>query len=127
MLLNLLSNAHKFTSPGGRVTIHAGHDRKSGCTLSITDTGIGIDPSDVSFILAPFTQRNTVETATEGGTGLGLPSVKSLIELHNGSIDIKSRPGDGTKVTLSFPEPSNEQLAAYNMRRAEKHKVIRYQ
>ncbi|HAA91560.1 MAG TPA: hypothetical protein DCE33_03885, partial [Rhodospirillaceae bacterium] len=127
MLLNLLSNAHKFTSRGGQVTIHAGHDGNANCILAISDTGVGIDPSDVNFVLAPFTQRNAVETASEGGTGLGLPIVKSLVELHDGTIDIESELGKGTTVTLTFPEPTKEQLAAYTMRQAGKHKIIRYQ
>ncbi|MEI6559582.1 MAG: PAS domain S-box protein [Rhodospirillaceae bacterium] len=104
MAVNLLSNAIKFTPRGGTVVIAV--DRIAGdgdLRLSVTDTGIGIAPEDLPKVLAPFEQVDNHLTRTQSGTGLGLPLVKSLIELHGGSFEIASAPGAGTTVTLTFP------------------------
>ena len=126
MLLNLLSNAHKFTPFGGQVTISAGKDENGRRSNTVTDTGIGIDPEDINLVLAPFTQRTDVETASEGGTGLGLPIVKSLIELHGGVISINSELGKGTSVTLLFPSPTKEQIAQHRLSKSGEPEVLRY-
>ena len=104
MAVNLLSNAIKFTPPGGRVTVGAARAAGDvGAVLSVTDTGIGIAPEDLPKVLTPFEQVDNHLTRTQSGTGLGLPLVKSLIELHDGRFEIVSTPGFGTTVNLTFP------------------------
>jgi signal transduction histidine kinase len=103
MLINLLWNAIKFTPEGGRISILA--ERGAGGTLliEIADTGIGMAADEIPIALKPFRQLDSSLTRKYGGTGLGLPLVKSRIELHGGSLAIASAPGVGTTVTLSFP------------------------
>lgn len=101
MLHNLLSNAVKFTPDGGKITIGA-RQRSDGLDLHVTDTGVGIDPQDLDQIVKPFGQTGDPQRNDARGTGLGLSIVKSLIELHGGSIAIESGKGSGTTVTLFF-------------------------
>jgi len=108
MTVNLLSNAVKFTPAGGSVTVSATpylaqDGRIAGLVLSVADTGIGIAPADLPKVLTPFEQVDNHLTRSQSGTGLGLPLVKSLIELHEGRFDITSAPGQGTTVHLTFP------------------------
>jgi signal transduction histidine kinase len=102
-LINLLSNAIKFTPPGGRITVRAGEASDCSILLSVIDTGIGIPDTDISRILQPFVQVESAFARKHGGTGLGLPLAKSFIEAHGGSIEVRSRLGEGTAVTLQFP------------------------
>ena len=103
MLINLLSNAVKFTPEGGRVTVAARREPDGGLALAVADTGIGMAAEDIPVALTPFRQVASSLTRKHGGTGLGLPLVKSLIELHGGTLGIDSRPARGTTVTLRFP------------------------
>jgi signal transduction histidine kinase len=108
MLINLLSNAVKFTPPGGTVTVRypAWHPVKAGeQAIGITDTGLGIDPAFHAEVLEPFGQVHDPLTRSTGGTGLGLPIVRSLIEMHGGRLVLESALGAGTTVTLIFPAP----------------------
>lgn len=102
MLVNLVSNAVKFNRSGGSVTIRvsAGPD---GLEVAVADTGVGIAPGSIGRILEPFGQLENQMIAEQKGTGLGLPIVKSLIELHGGSLSIDSTPDVGTTVVLRFP------------------------
>ncbi len=103
ILLNLVSNAVKFTEPGGKVTIkmfsHLGQD----CVLTVTDTGIGISPDDIQKALEPFQQLESSRAKKYEGTGLGLPLTKALVELHGGTMALQSEVGAGTTVTVRFP------------------------
>ena len=105
MAVNLLSNAIKFTPRGGGVVVTVGliDGGTGGLALTVADSGIGIAPEDLPKVLAPFEQVDNHLTRTQSGTGLGLPLVKSLIELHGGDFSIVSEPGAGTSVTLTFP------------------------
>ena len=71
--------------------------------LSVSDTGIGIGADDLPKVLDPFAQVESVYARKHAGTGLGLPLVKLMIELHGGTLDIDSEPGVGTTVRLRFP------------------------
>ncbi|MCZ6511649.1 MAG: ATP-binding protein [Alphaproteobacteria bacterium] len=102
-LLNLLSNAIKFTPAGGEITVRAGAQPGFDYVLSVTDTGIGIAPEHIGHVLTPFGQAENVLTRSHQGTGLGLPLVKSFVELHGGTLDLQSTPGEGTRVTLRLP------------------------
>lgn len=101
ILLNLLSNAVKFTPDGGSVTVSAALEPGGGLALAVSDTGIGIAATDLQRIFTPFVQLETAGLAD--GTGLGLPLVKSLAEMHDANVSIESVPGDGTTLTVHFP------------------------
>ncbi len=102
MLMNLLSNALKFSQPGGAVKVDA-MANSDGLAVIVTDTGVGFAPSRMKTILAPFGRLDQAATATAGGAGLGLPIVKSLMDLHGGTIELFSLPGEGTTAILNFP------------------------
>ena len=112
ILINLLSNAVKFTPAGGKVTLKAFVDQDQSFVFSIEDTGIGIAESDINKALAPFEQVDSTLERKFEGTGLGLPLTKALIELHDGSIAINSRVGEGTRVLVRFPQARVCALAA---------------
>ncbi|HIM26062.1 MAG TPA: PAS domain S-box protein [Rhodospirillales bacterium] len=103
IVLNLVSNAVKFTPAGGKIRLEVlvGDDR--GLRLVVEDTGIGIEAGNIEKALAPFGQVGDIYSRTFEGTGLGLPLAKSLAELHGGSLSLESQPGKGTTVTVRFP------------------------
>ena len=103
ILLNLLTNAIKFTPHGGEVTLHAKCNGTRTISLSVTDTGIGMDEQDVAKAMSQFGQVDSVFSRTEEGTGLGLPLTKGLVELHDGRMEIESEKGHGTRITVHFP------------------------
>ena len=103
VLTNLLTNAIKFTSEGGDVTLTASTDDFGRMCIKVEDTGIGIAPEDISVALAPFGQIESALSRKNQGTGLGLPLTKALVELHGGVLDLHSEVGKGTTVTLVFP------------------------
>ena len=103
MLSNLLSNAIKFTPEGGRVDINLGHSENGDIELSVSDTSIGMSPSEIETALDKFGQINNSLSRQEKGTGLGLPLVTSQIKLHGGSLRIQSVPDVGTTMALVFP------------------------
>jgi signal transduction histidine kinase len=108
ILLNLLTNAVKFTPEGGQVTLFATDGEGAYVTIGISDTGIGIAADDLPRVLEPFGQVRNSFTRAQGGTGLGLPLAKLLTGLHGGKFSIESRLGEGTVVTVQLPaaEPS---------------------
>jgi len=101
-LLNLISNAVKFTPSGGQVTVRA---RMVGDRLQIQveDTGIGIAPADIPKAMAPFGQIDNALTRRHPGTGLGLPLTKRLVEAHGARLELHSQVGAGTVATIEFP------------------------
>jgi len=101
--LNLLSNAIKFTPKGGSVTITVAPTSDGGQILSVRDTGPGIPPDEIPKVLQAFGQGSLAHETAEGGTGLGLPIVKSLIELHGGTFDLSSELRKGTEVRVTLP------------------------
>ena len=107
VILNILSNALKFTPSGGRVTIAVDRlpegDGPERVKIAVTDTGIGIAESDLGRLAKPFEQIESQHSKTQQGTGLGLALTKSLVELHGGVLDIKSRAGAGTTVSFTLP------------------------
>jgi signal transduction histidine kinase len=103
VLLNLLSNAIKFTPGGGRICVRTERTREGGLELVVADTGIGMSPEHLAVALTPFGQVANEYTRRHDGTGLGLPLVKSLAELHGATMEIDSALGRGTTVRIVFP------------------------
>jgi two-component system, cell cycle sensor histidine kinase PleC len=103
VLVNLLSNAIKFTPKSGHVIVATDIDSDGNLSISVSDTGIGMSPSDLSLVFAPFQQIDQVMARRYGGAGLGLTIAKNLTELQGGGLTLASELGKGTTVTLRFP------------------------
>lgn len=102
-LSNVLSNALRYTTDGGSVDISIRQVPHNNAVITVSDTGIGIHPDDIPNIFNRFFRAESARTLDATGSGLGLAIVKSIMELHGGTIDIKSEPLQGTTVTLLFP------------------------
>ena len=103
VLLNLLSNALKFTPADGRVLLKLECGADEGVTLIVKDTGVGMSPADIPRALEPFTQLDNRLARRYEGTGLGLPLTRSLVELHGGTLRLESALGEGTTAIVTFP------------------------
>lgn len=103
ILLNLLSNAIKFTPVGGEIMVAVRMVPGEGVTITIADSGIGMDPSDIPRAMAPFVQIDSAMNRKFGGTGLGLPLSRRLAELHGGSLELASARDKGTVATIRLP------------------------
>ena len=102
ILINLVSNAVKFTPRGGRVTVSVRRDGDR-VRLGVADTGIGIAEADLPRLGDPFFQAGPAYARTHEGTGLGLSVVRGLVGLHGGEMVVESAPGEGTAVTVTLP------------------------
>ena len=102
VLLNLLSNATKFTPDGGRLKIEAVKE-DNWCQVSVIDNGIGIKKEDQERIFEPFYQLDSPLTRERRGTGLGLAIAKQIIEKHGGRIWVESEYGKGSRFTFTLP------------------------
>ncbi|MEJ8573089.1 PAS domain-containing sensor histidine kinase [Microbaculum marinum] len=103
VMLNLLSNAVKFNVENGSIKVRA-RQVSGGITISIEDTGIGIEKAAVRKLGRPFEQVENQFTRSHKGSGLGLAISRSLVELHGGALRIRSKPGKGTIVTIRLPQ-----------------------
>jgi len=103
ILHNLISNAIKFTPPGGRVSVMADTAPDGRFSLCVSDSGIGIAQEDIDLVLTPFGQVDSSLSRKFDGVGLGLPLTRKLVELHGGELRIDSQPNEGTDVTIDFP------------------------
>jgi len=103
MLLNLTSNAIKFTPGGGAVSVHAEVLQEGDFKISVQDSGIGIASDDMEKVMTPFGQVDSALARENQGTGLGLPLVRAMVELHGGTLALDSALGKGTTATLHFP------------------------
>lgn len=113
---NLIGNAIKFTTMGGRVDINCSAERDGAVHVNIVDTGLGMDSQEIALALSPFGQVDGTRTRWREGTGLGLPIAKALIELQGGALAIESKKHVGTQVTVVFPPP---EFIAYMQRDLE--------
>jgi PAS domain S-box-containing protein len=102
ILVNLLSNAFKFTPHDGQVVLDAAIEA-GGIAICVRDSGIGIAPGDLETVLTPFGQVESAFSRRHHGTGLGLPLAKSLAELHGGTLTLESTLNEGTCVTIRLP------------------------
>lgn len=103
ILINLLSNAVKFTPPGGSVTVEVSIEPSGELAIFVRDTGIGIAEDDLRVVLSPFGQVESSLSRRHAGTGLGLPLVKRLAELHGGTFELQSIEGEGTTSIVRLP------------------------
>ena len=103
ILLNLLTNAIKFTPQGGQVTLKVGWTSAGGQYIAITDTGPGIPEEEIAVVMSSFGRGTLAQKNADEGTGLGLPIVKGLIDLHGGQFMLKSRVREGTEAIVVFP------------------------
>ncbi|UUX50394.1 HAMP domain-containing histidine kinase [Nisaea acidiphila] len=108
ILINLISNAIKFTPNGGSVVCETKFEKGERLTFSIADTGVGMTEPEILVALKPFQQVQRTASLASEGTGLGLPLADSLTRLHGGTLDIRSQRGRGTIVTVSFPLGGND-------------------
>lgn len=111
MLLNLLTNALKFTPEGGTVGLRVYQGDDEEIRVSVSDTGVGMSDEDLAVALSKFGQLGGSSNTAHEGVGLGLPLVHSLMVLHGGTLDVESSPGNGTTFTLAFPPARTVQTA----------------
>jgi len=99
---NLLSNALRYTEPGGKVVLRVGPEPRS-AVLEVADTGIGIPPGDLAHIFKRFWRGEKSRSRATGGTGIGLTIVHELVRAHDGRIDVESAPGRGSRFRIILP------------------------
>ena len=130
IIINLLSNAIKFTPNGGRVEISAARSATGGLSISFSDNGPGIPAHEIDLAMGAFARGSLATKKAIDGAGLGLPIVKGLIEVHGGSVSIRSKPGNGTQVLVSFPArrvldgPRGEVMTAPGVNSESQRKLI---
>lgn len=103
VLLNILSNAVKFTPPNGNVAVYLVRQGDGCISIQVRDTGIGMNSNDIAIALSPFGRVRQRGGSHQAGFGLGLPLAKLLVEAHGGVLDIESRSGEGTVVSAILP------------------------
>ncbi|MEZ2405532.1 two-component system cell cycle sensor histidine kinase PleC [Bosea sp. OAE752] len=103
VVLNILSNAIKFTPQGGEITMKIGWTATGGQYVTITDTGPGIPENEIPIVMQSFGRGSLAIKTAEQGSGLGLPIVKGLVDLHGGGFLLRSKPRGGTEVTITLP------------------------
>ena len=103
ILINLLTNAVKFTERGGEIEVTGREEQDGDIVMTVRDTGVGIAADQMEKVLEPFGQTRNAYMAGESGTGLGLPITRSLVNLHGGTLELQSQPGVGTTVTIRLP------------------------
>jgi len=112
VIVNLISNAFKFTASGGSITVGVESDSKRGGRVSVADTGVGIPPVHLPHVFDRFYQIDGSHTRRQEGNGIGLSLVKGLVELHGGTIDVSSEVGVGSTFTVWLPEGTAEDMVA---------------
>ena len=103
VVLNLMSNAIKYTHPGGEIVVRVGWTARGGQYASVGDNGPGIPEAEIPVVLASFGRGSLAIKTAEQGSGLGLPIVKGLIELHGGTLTLTSKLREGTEVVVTLP------------------------
>ncbi|MEN0001487.1 MAG: HAMP domain-containing sensor histidine kinase [Pseudomonadota bacterium] len=123
IVLNIISNALKFTPAGGLVTIKAGLTSSGGQYITVSDNGPGIPEEEIPIVLSAFGQGSIAIKSAEQGTGLGLPIVQALVQMHGGTFELKSKLREGTVATARFP--AKRVLDAFAMENAQAEKPKR--
>jgi two-component system phosphate regulon sensor histidine kinase PhoR len=101
-IANLVDNALKYTTAGGKVNVRA-HQQDGEQVIEVEDTGLGIAPTDQARLFEKFYRARRRETLTIKGSGLGLAIVRSIIQQHGGKVGVESKLGEGSTFRLSFP------------------------
>ena len=126
ILLNLLSNANKFTPERGRILLVARRTANGGATIAVVDTGCGMTEEQIATAVKPFGQIQSHFTRTREGAGLGLPIALGLARLHGAQLHIESEPGAGTSVILTLsPAPPGENFAGGGERRTLRKRAVK--
>ena len=103
VLMNLVSNAVKFTPEGGRISVQALSGQDGNVLITVSDTGAGIAADEIQDVLKPFMRSRDAERRQVPGTGLGLHLAQELMKLHGGDLSLSSIVGKGTVVTVNIP------------------------
>ncbi|HEY0833218.1 MAG TPA: ATP-binding protein [Azospirillum sp.] len=103
VVLNLVSNAIKFTDAGGTVRVGAARGGAGDVRVTVADTGVGVEPDHLPKIFQPFYQADSTVSRRRGGTGLGLPISLAIMRMHQGWLDVASAPGQGTTAVATLP------------------------
>jgi two-component system cell cycle sensor histidine kinase PleC len=103
-LLNVAGNAVKFTPAGGNVTVALERSTTGGALITVTDSGIGIDETQMANVFEPFWQADSGLDRVKQGAGIGLPLARELVALHGGQLKLQSRVGEGTCIAIELPE-----------------------
>lgn len=117
--LNLVSNALKFTPSGGEIMVKVGWTAKGGQYISIKDTGPGIPEDEIPIVLSSFGQGTIAINNAEQGTGLGLTIVQALLQMHQGSFDLKSKLREGTEAIAYLPKDRVSQTSTLQAKQSE--------
>src|SRR5204862_5946032 len=102
VVANLVANAVKFTPRGGSITVDVA-STADGARIEVTDTGVGIDPVELPHIFERFYRGSRANEARGSGSGLGLAIVRSIVDMHGGTIEVESRVGQGTRMVVTLP------------------------
>ena len=109
VVTNLVGNAIKFTEPGGTVDVRVAHAPDGGARIDVADTGVGIEPAELPLIFDRFYRGSRANEARGSGSGLGLAIVRSIVDMHHGTVEVVSRLGTGTTFTVTLPaDPRRE-------------------
>ncbi len=121
IVINILSNAAKFSPDGSKVKLIVGPTTVGGVSIRVEDNGDGMSPQEVETAMVPFGQIDTGRNKQTEGTGLGLPITVALVRMHGGRFDISSEKGKGTHVSVTLPpgNPAKKPLKSPNQQNSE--------
>ena len=119
VVANLVGNAIKFTPRGGRVDVAVRREASGGASITVSDTGIGIDPTELPRIFDRFFRGSRASEARGSGSGLGLAIVRGIVETHGGTVTVESRVGTGSTFRVTLPEQPRPALSSDSQRVAE--------
>ena len=130
VFINLLANATKFTGKNGMIKVSATLNSTGSMIVSVKDNGAGIPAHEIQAVVGSFQRGSYATKQAIDGAGLGLPIVKGLVDLHGGEVEIKSSPGEGTEVLITFPAnrvlagPRDEIISALDVQSESQRKLI---
>ena len=114
VFVNLLSNSIKYTPDGRSIAIRTGPQAADKAFFAVEDTGEGIEKKDLPYIFERFYRADTSRSSRTGGIGVGLAITKAIVELHHGTIEVKSEPGKGAAFSVTLPMEQKKEREADN-------------